>query len=1721
MNGLSTAQKLAIAVALAALGFAGNYFSVPVAFSVAFIFGSIFSMIAIGLLGIWWGMGVAIVASSYTIMLWNHPYSFISFVLEALWIGIALRRGKSNLVLIDALYWLCLGWLLAVLFFDGIMGLDFSSTAIIVLKQAVNGISNALLATILLDHSPLRKIASNKSGPTTYKKLIFNVICLFFMFPAITMLLYMNYQETSGIKMRTANRVNVESHVLADELDSWLDGHINAVSFAATHSHRWVVPSEHLREEMAELHMLYPIFNAIYLADADAVTFVATPELNPQGLSNLGLSFADLDCYQQAIKTGKPVVSNVLMGKSYLSEPMIFVACPLYKDGHLDKVAFGAISSKNLRQQFLHHGQQKDTIITLVDSKDKVIFSTDDRREPLKPILYKVGQTLPITAEVTLWLPGTKRNTGVMQVWKGAYFFATQAVKDTDWTMRVEYSLAPMQQTLYTSAIKGLAVVVLLFLPMIAVALGMSRFLTRPLESLAILSANLPTKIVANEEISWPQSDIAEVSLLVEHFKTTSEALSHKIGSLNHRLAIATDSAQIGVWEYMVQENKLIWDHWMYRLYGVRENDFLGAYQAWQNGLHPEDRKLGDEAIQLALQGIKDFDMEFRVVWPSGEVRYIKANALVQRDMHGKALSMIGTNYDITERKLAEQDMLKAKMQAESANKAKSQFLANMSHEIRTPMNAVIGMLQLLQRTELSPRQLDYAQKSLLASQTLLSLLNDILDFSKIEAGKLELEKGSFSLKELLRNLSVILSTAVKDKDVEVLFRVASDLPKVLRGDGLRLQQVLLNLSSNAIKFTEHGEVILSVEARAKTAECIELEFAVRDTGIGIAENMRQQIFSDFVQAEASTTRRYGGTGLGLPISRQLVGLMGGVLAVESELGLGSLFHFAVTFEIEVPCEEKFTLESWNLRSLNRPVRTLVVDDNAISLEVLASMVASFGWQVETASSGSEALALVKAKDSGSSPFDVIVMDYKMPGMDGLQAVAHLREMRYGDKAPVVIMVTAHGREFIVQNHSREASQLDAFLIKPVTPSMLFDAVVEVISGNSKFEDTALSVSQSPKKLLGLRLLVAEDNLINQQVVEELLTQEGAAVYLVASGRQAIEALGKENSFDAVLMDIQMPDMDGYEATQHIRKNLGLKALPIIAMTANALPADRVQCLNIGMNDHIGKPFDVDQLISVILRHCLKVAKPELSGLSTASKAESPTAINFGVEHPDLPENLPPFDLQVALLRTNGKPKFLKKLIGDFYLTYRFVGAELLQLLDSGKLAEAERLAHSLKGTAALFEVRSLAEVASEIEKSLREKKIDAARGLITSLETALGPAIAAASTLVSLEDPQVTYVGPIEISPKLPQNPLDGHGEISTKRLPQNSSRILIVDDDSMNIKLLAEVFGEDCELTFATDGAEALNIAEQFKPDLILLDVMMPVLDGYEVCRRLKANKGTSDIAIIFITGRDNVEAETLGMELGAVDYISKPINPAVVKARIHSALIIRQQFRQLSEMNLRMEEFVGIVSHDLRNPISTISSISQLMSTKDIDLEDGSRRIERLSTGALDLISDLLELSALKCGKLEIHLVPCRWKDLVDSSLIQCRSMAEHKGVGLEVTGDGEVHFMADISRIQQVLVNLTNNAIKFTPAGRKVKISGVRMEDVFILSVEDEGVGIAPERISLLFRKETKSTTLGTNGEKGTGFGLPLSQEIALAHGSKIQVSSELGQGSRFFMMLKTV
>lgn len=524
-------------------------------------------------------------------------------------------------------------------------------------------------------------------------------------------------------------------------------------------------------------------------------------------------------------------------------------------------------------------------------------------------------------------------------------------------------------------------------------------------------------------------------------------------------------------------------------------------------------------------------------------------------------------------------------VEAEAASRAKSEFVANMSHEIRTPLNAVLGLLQLMERTGLDARQRDYVHKAEGAARALLAILNDILDFSKVESGKLELDDTPFRLDELLRNLSVVLSSTLQHKAVEVLFQLDPAVPRALRGDGHRLQQVLLNLAGNAIKFTQRGEVVIRLKLLDSTSDSVRIEFSVRDTGIGIAADRLAAIFEGFTQAESSTTRRFGGTGLGLAISRRLVRLMGSELQVQSTPGQGSHFHFTVDFrrDAETSAFERVVAAE---NDQHAALRVLIVDDNATAREVLAAMVTSFGWQAETATSGAEAIQRMEAATAAGHSFDILCVDWIMPGMDGWETIQHIRARDAGH-LPAILMITAHGRELIAERLGEESNPLDGFLIKPVTPSMLFDAVAQATRGASiTVEGHAPANLPTEQPLAGLRLLVVEDNPLNQQVARELLSHAGAEIEVASDGEQGIACVRRASlPYDAILMDIQMPKMDGYTATRVLRQEMQI-ATPIIAMTANALPTDREACLAAGMSDHIGKPINARELIALVLRYC-------------------------------------------------------------------------------------------------------------------------------------------------------------------------------------------------------------------------------------------------------------------------------------------------------------------------------------------------------------------------------------------------------------------------------------------------------------------------------------------------------------------------------------------------------
>ncbi len=665
----------------------------------------------------------------------------------------------------------------------------------------------------------------------------------------------------------------------------------------------------------------------------------------------------------------------------------------------------------------------------------------------------------------------------------------------------------------------------------------------------------------------------------------------------------------------------------------------------------------------------------------------------------------VTTYSDITE-------LTRATEAAQSASRSKSQFVANMSHEIRTPMNAILGMLKLLHKTELSTRQLDYATKAEGAAKSLLGLLNDVLDFSKIEAGKMALDPQPFRMDRMLRDLSVILSANVGAKPVEVLFDVDPAMPHVMVGDAMRLQQVLINLGGNAIKFTSEGEVVVQFKVVEHSAQHTLLRIAVRDTGIGIAPEHVSHIFDGFSQAEASTTRRFGGSGLGLSICKRLVELMGGNLQIDSQPDRGSTFYFTVA----LACADAVPGDPEPIpQRVPSPMQVLVVDDNAVARELLQAMCQSWSWQTDVAGSGTQALALLEARAQAMlPPYDAVFVDWLMPGLDGWETIAHMREMGAQAISPITVMVTAHGRDMLSQRSLQEQSYLNAFLIKPITASLLFDTVADARAGMSNLRAKPRNRADRVGRLEGMRLLVVEDNLINQQVARELLSEEGAQVAIASNGQLGVDAVAcAEPPFHAVLMDIQMPVMDGYAATQAIRAELGLTSLPIIAMTANAMASDREACLSAGMDDHVGKPFDLTHLVTVLQMHTRRGKPGLLTQRSAGPSTPAPVAIP-----PSTGCATDGVDAEGAISRLTGNTGLYASILRTYLNDLATQPAQLRQLLACGDVVGATRLLHTLKGVSATVGAVDMTNTAKAAEAELLQ--VQAGPALPTTRATSL-----------------------------------------------------------------------------------------------------------------------------------------------------------------------------------------------------------------------------------------------------------------------------------------------------------------------------------------------------------------------------------------------------------------
>ncbi len=706
------------------------------------------------------------------------------------------------------------------------------------------------------------------------------------------------------------------------------------------------------------------------------------------------------------------------------------------------------------------------------------------------------------------------------------------------------------------------------------------------------------------------------------------------------------------------------------------------------------------------LRTLHKSSIEELVTYPDGTESLLETVRSPLRDQKGALLGVLAIGRNITQRKIVEEEIRAAKELAEEATRMKTDFLANMSHEIRTPMNAIIGMSHLALKTDLTARQRDYISKVQASGQHLLGVINDILDFSKVEAGKLDIERTDFDLEKLFENVASLTTEKSSAKGLELVFDISPEVPRALLGDSLRIGQILINYANNAVKYTEKGEVVITARVQERTAKEVLLRFCVTDTGIGLTAEQQSRLFQSFQQADSSTTRKYGGTGLGLAISKNLAQLMGGEVGVESEFGRGSTFWFTVRCGIG----QARTRELLPLPDL-RNRRALVVDDSDSARAVLTDMLHGMTFSVVEAPSGRAALQAVQLAAAQGEPFDIVYLDWRMPGMDGIETARRLKELAL-PQAPVIVMATAHGREEMLQQAG--SAGIGNVLIKPISASMLFDATMAALGDERAQPRQAGATNPADVRLAavkGARVLLVEDNDINQFVAGEILRDAGFVVEVAENGQVGLERV-QSHAYDIVLMDMQMPVMDGVTATQEIRKLSAYADLPIVAMTANAMQRDRERCFEAGMNDFITKPIDPQQLCAVLVKWITPPREKQAEDIP--SEVIQPDLLLPAIEEPSaapvLPDDtglpqIPGLDTRTALRRMMGKKGLYLAMLRRYVDGQRNCAGEVLHALDDGDWRTAERVAHTARGVAGNIGADGVASLAGTLEQAIGLKR--------------------------------------------------------------------------------------------------------------------------------------------------------------------------------------------------------------------------------------------------------------------------------------------------------------------------------------------------------------------------------------------------------------------------------
>ncbi|MBF0177469.1 MAG: response regulator [Magnetococcales bacterium] len=1175
--------------------------------------------------------------------------------------------------------------------------------------------------------------------------------------------------------------------------------------------------------------------------------------------------------------------------------------------------------------------------------------------------------------------------------------------------------------------------------------------------------------------------------------------------------------------------------------------------------------------------------------------------------LHNGQPRFTGFLQDITDRKQLLKSLEETLAVAETANQSKSKFIANMSHEFRTPMNAVLGFTDLALKADLSPKVRGYLEKIENASRSLMGVINDILDFSKIDAGRMELDPVPFDLNQLLDRLADLFSKQVSDKGIELVFLAPLTFDQVLLGDVTRLEQILINLIRNAVKFTEQGSITVHVQLTPLPKKQYRLDFAVRDTGIGIETEVIPRLFAPFVQADGSTTRKYGGTGLGLSICNRLVNLMEGQINVESHFGKGSVFSFHV--QVGHFAENRRELPVLPDELLGK--KALLLDDNPVFCDHFSALLEVVGLVPVVVHTAGEAWTTLATGARNGGPFDFLFVDWHMPDQDGLAIIAEIQARLAADAAfdthPKIILLTPFGQDAI--RNQGETVGVDGFLDKPVTRTPLLRVILADQPARVDGIDRRLKYNLSAEKATaakvgGSRILLVEESDLNQQVVREHLERVGLVVERALGGPEAI-ALVEQYDFDALLMEVRLPGMDGFAVTRHIRAMDRYKDLPIIAMATHALPEEVEKSKAAGMNGLLEKPIRPERLYGMLSKWIVAEKDDAVAG-------------DFAVESPVLP-HIAGLDSRLGLKRIAGNHALYRRLLQRFVRTYDTVGEELSQAFADGEIKSAVRgRLHALQGLAKNIGAVPLYRVALELETGLTDGRRSNDAALQATLATfhnrlhalvsgikekilqssqrvsscsmagipnvvvdkarAVPLVIALASHLSSHSvqvDGLLTELGELwsgtpailafqELQKQVQsynfKEALEGLQRMATSAgidlsgecppLPTSErNRILIVDDLRSNVDILKEILGDfDCFV--ALDGEQALRVARNLPaPDIVLLDIMMPDMNGYEVCQHLKSNPDTSGIPVIFVTARREVSDQAEGFRLGGVDYITKPFNAQIVRHRVLNHLElkrhrdqleqqVRERTRELHAAQLEAERrkeaaeagnqaksrFLATMSHEIRTPMNAILGMAEALQETLLTPEQKQyvAVFRRSGHGLMRLINDVLDLSKVEAGRLDLAHEPFDLLEALDALHKMIEPRAQAKGIAFlrEIDPALPRWVVGDAHRFHQVVLNLLDNAVKFTHDGSvalRVTPDPHRVQGVQVVVI-DTGVGIPVDKQEEVFRGFSQADTSITRRFGGSGLGLAICKQLVSLMGGSIAVESVANRGSTFHFTL---